>query len=257
MEKATSFFISLFIFCNVLQAQNVGINVPAPLESLHVDSTIKVGKNQTLGNQGRKNLIKFGDDNFVTLGEESQDDKLYIRYGDLVFNKSSNSIGNGYIGIQTDTPTAHLDVNGSFRLRGNGAAAGKTLMSDASGNATWQTPAVIAFQARLADDAVITGGATVDLTGFAEKFDDGNGFDPATGKYTVPVAGVYQFTFQIRINETGTNEKKLVIGIEQNNVSFDNFTYNVPGVASPYTHSYTGTVLMKLSAGRKSFTIYI
>lgn len=119
-------------------AQNVGIGVTAPSEKLHVDSTIKVGKNQTLGTAGRKNLVKFGDDDFVTIGEEVADDRLYIRFGDLSFMRSANSIGSGFIGVNTETPSAHLDINGSFRLRGNGAAAGRVLTSDVNGMATWQ-----------------------------------------------------------------------------------------------------------------------
>lgn len=134
------FFLSVTAcLCIATRAQNVGIGVSIPTEKLHVDSTLKVGKNQTLGTAGRKNLLKFGDDDFVTIGEEVTDDKLYIRFGDLSFMRSGNSIGNGYIGIQTEAPSASLDVNGSFRLRGNNAAAGSVLVSDAGGNAAWQS----------------------------------------------------------------------------------------------------------------------
>ncbi|HUC80599.1 MAG TPA: hypothetical protein VMR70_06760, partial [Flavisolibacter sp.] len=129
----------LAFVCTFTQAQNVGVNMPTPTENLHVDSIIKVGKNAPLNQQARKNLLKFGDGSYVSIGEEVADDKLYIRYGDLSFMKSSGSVGSGFIGINTETPSAYLDVAGTFRLRGNGAAAGKVLVSDADGNATWQT----------------------------------------------------------------------------------------------------------------------
>ncbi len=48
---------------------------------------------------------------------------------------------NRNIGIKTTDPQAALDINGSFRLRGNGAAAGKVLTSDADGTGTWQAAA--------------------------------------------------------------------------------------------------------------------
>ncbi|MEJ0101406.1 MAG: hypothetical protein WDO19_02115 [Bacteroidota bacterium] len=51
---------------------------------------------------------------------------------------------NGNIGIGKATPTAPLDVNGNIKTTGfilpTSAGAGKVLTSDASGNATWQTP---------------------------------------------------------------------------------------------------------------------
>ncbi|NML23427.1 hypothetical protein HHL16_21285 [Pseudoflavitalea sp. G-6-1-2] len=63
--------------------------------------------------------------------------------------------GNGYfkgnVGINTWNPTTNLHVTGSSIITGNaklgsltvtaGAGAGKVLTSDATGNATWQTPA--------------------------------------------------------------------------------------------------------------------
>ncbi|RZL06115.1 MAG: hypothetical protein EOO89_24815, partial [Pedobacter sp.] len=50
-------------------SQHVGIAVPTPLESLHVDSSIKIGKNEaiTLDLPDRKNRLKFGDGDFVTV----------------------------------------------------------------------------------------------------------------------------------------------------------------------------------------------
>lgn len=139
-QRLCLFSLCLLAFCGSISAQNVGIGTTSPVENLHVDSTIKVGKNQAFASGSpRKNLIKFGDGNYVTIGEEQNDDRMYLRYGDLILQKSSASLGSGYIGVNTDAPNATLDINGSFRLRGNGAAAGKVLVSDANGVATWQT----------------------------------------------------------------------------------------------------------------------
>ena len=140
MKKILLLSVLTIVVSIYLQAQNVGINITAPIESLHVDSTIKIGKNSLLdiGTPGRKNLLKFGDESYVTIGEELIDDKLYIRYGDLIFLKSLASSGSGFIGINTETPSANFDLNGTLRLR-IGGAAGKILTSDANGNATWQT----------------------------------------------------------------------------------------------------------------------
>jgi hypothetical protein len=61
---------------------------------------------------------------------------------------SGTDIGNsvvyetaGNIGIGTTTPGAKLEVNGQVKITGGAPGAGKVLTSDASGLATWQTPA--------------------------------------------------------------------------------------------------------------------
>ncbi len=60
----------------------------------------------------------------------------------------TNSVGNSIIydngtnvGIGTTTPSTKLDVNGQIRIRSGSPGAGKVLTSDASGLATWTTPA--------------------------------------------------------------------------------------------------------------------
>ena len=66
----------------------------------------------------------------------------------LASNTASNqmSIGNwiygngGNIWVGTNAPSTKLDINGQVRIRGGAPGAGKVLMSDATGVATWQTP---------------------------------------------------------------------------------------------------------------------
>lgn len=57
---------------------------------------------------------------------------------DLIWSTSTNRLGLG-----TFSPTQKLDVNGQIRIRGGSPGAGKVLTSDATGTATWQTPAAI------------------------------------------------------------------------------------------------------------------
>ena len=48
---------------------------------------------------------------------------------------------NGFVGIGTSSPTATLDVAGTLKITGGSPGAGKILISDATGLASWQTPA--------------------------------------------------------------------------------------------------------------------
>ena len=251
--------IVIFLFmANILRAQNVGINVTSPTAVLHVDSSIRIGKNQTIttSTPGRKNLLKFGDIDYVTIGEEVTDDKLYIRSGDVIFLKSLNSTGIGYIGIQTETPTANLDINGSLRIRTGVPAAGKILTSDASGNATWVAPVVdpkVGFLAHLTANSSYTG--TFYPTTFTEIFDDGGNFNPTTGEFTIPVDGVYHFDFHAAWSgaQTGTTyvyTARFSRLNTQNQQFLGQSTLSAPGV-NTYITTLDTQLTYKFNAGER------
>jgi hypothetical protein len=70
-------------------AQNVGIGNPTPTEKLHIDSgSIKIGKLVWSG--VNIPFLKFGDGNFITIGEEEADDKLTIRAKEIYFKPSGS-----------------------------------------------------------------------------------------------------------------------------------------------------------------------
>ena len=213
MKKSLSLSFILMLITQLSFSQNVGIGITSPDERLHVDSVIRIGKNNAIstGTPGRKNLLKFGDGGYTSLGEELRDDKLYARFGDMVFMKSSGSTGNGFIGIQVDTPTANLDLSGTLRIR-NGAAAGSVLTGDANGNATWQTPAPVNTSFLSSSEFVtFASGASVKvpytITGVPStvNFDDFHTFNSSTHAFTVPVTGVYHYDATVRLVVPGSN----------------------------------------------------
>ncbi|RYE21678.1 MAG: hypothetical protein EOP51_15050 [Sphingobacteriales bacterium] len=58
-----------------------------------------------------------------------------------VFSGKALITGGGNVGIGNPNPTAKLDVAGNVKIADGTQGAGKVLTSDASGNASWQTPA--------------------------------------------------------------------------------------------------------------------
>jgi Phage Tail Collar Domain len=133
-------FTFLFLMLNLiaLAQSNVGISITLPTEKLHVDSgAIKVGNNVWTPGIDH-HWIKFGDGDFVKIGEDSLDDKMIFSAENFVFLPSIP----GYfanVGIGELNPTAKLDLVGSFKYRDGNETEGKVLTSDFLGNATWQS----------------------------------------------------------------------------------------------------------------------
>lgn len=242
--------IGCLVGSNVL-AQNVGINTVAPVENLQVDSSIKVGKNLALLG-AKKNLIKFGDDAFVTIGEEGSDDKMYIRYGTLSLMRSANSVGNGFMGINTDLPTTTLDVNGGVRIRGNGAAAGKTLTSDANGVATWTGP--VAFAAYKSTPNLVINSFQANSTIFtALEYETTTGiFSTTSNDFTAPVTGIYHFSGTIAISSQVATAKWKIILSKSNgfNKEFDYKNGETPGLSLHFSFD------TKMNAGEQMSLIF-
>ncbi len=142
---------------------NVGIGTSAPGTKLQVENDINgsVGlkiRNPNTGSNSTER-ISFSDENgdiaYIALydeGNASYGGQMKIANnrpgGKIHVSNQSGSINlhsNGNVGIGTSVPAQKLDVAGVAEVDGlkltAGAASGKVLTSDASGNATWQSPA--------------------------------------------------------------------------------------------------------------------
>jgi hypothetical protein len=113
-------------------------------------------------------------------------------------------LGNGNVGIGTINPAAKLDVIGTVKITDGTQGVGKILTSDASGNATWLTPAAggdFMSNGSIAMTGQFLGlSGTAALPGISFSGDADNGlFRPAANQLGISTAGAER----VRINASG------------------------------------------------------
>ncbi|MEP6673784.1 MAG: hypothetical protein ABJA78_01465 [Ferruginibacter sp.] len=136
--KRIIFFLLLIGGYYIAHAQNVGIGTTTPTYPLTI---ISDGSNKGVAQKSGNTEIGFYTSIVSAYLQtwSATDLNFATNNGSSKFTIANSS---GYVGVNTTSPTAQLDVNGTLRIRGNGAAAGNVLTSDGFGYATWQAPAV-------------------------------------------------------------------------------------------------------------------
>lgn len=118
MKKFFILFSIIFCVHDFIAAQNVGIGIPVPIEKLQVDGNIKIGNSPWFSSTNSR-FLKFGDADYITIGEEEADDKLTIRAKEL-FIRPSASYLSVPISIQGSTNYSHFyfGINEDTYIRG-------------------------------------------------------------------------------------------------------------------------------------------
>ena len=200
-------------------AQQAGtLAAPEPIAAGSVFGRLDGNYYTTTGySQGasRAASIFFRADTLVDSGNPGSIYFATAKYGQTVPTTNLIIKHNGNVGIGTQVPERKLDVRGGVKIMDGTQGAGKVLTSDGSGNASWQTPIIgggggstphVAFFA--GNEAVanqLIPATTVQTVTFGNgfaSFNDGGGYDPATSRFTPPVAGVYQVN--LTLNYQGT-----------------------------------------------------
>lgn len=149
---AISFLLSL-----LANAQNVGIGETNPVESkLQIktnDSAALLIQNTATPLQTKTALFLKSDNNYSGSIATVKTATQTYRMGLFTFGGTQASVlrerlsilDDGKVGIGTITPTAKLEVAGTFKLADGTQGVNKVLTSDAAGNASWEIQAPAAF----------------------------------------------------------------------------------------------------------------
>ncbi|MEE9348825.1 MAG: tail fiber domain-containing protein [Flavobacteriaceae bacterium] len=145
----------------IATSQRTGAPQPYPGNTLVNQPAIIINNNQGLLIQGQVYTLAVVANttspdqlsvNFNTSNPYADGSTNFNPNGDMAITIIINSIAstattnsflidmNGNVGINNTSPDATLDVVGSLKLTDGNQAANKVLTSDATGNATWQTP---------------------------------------------------------------------------------------------------------------------
>lgn len=189
----------LFGLSTASLAQNVGISNNTPSEKLHIDSgNVKIGR-QVL-TSGHENLLKFGDGNFVMIGESDADDQMSLTASYFLFRNNGGFGGRVGINVPSGVPAAQLEVNGTVKITDGTQADGKVLTSDAAGLANWRQPASGsgAFKAVVTSTQNFPSGSNTNIIYTTKDYDDATAF--FSTQYVVPATGLYHFDAMVNWN---------------------------------------------------------
>lgn len=217
--------ISDFVQAQTTIAGNISATPKDAAATLEVQKPVKSKVNIRSANftdtawlqlSNRNNQEEGTDFNIIAEGESG-----------LFFNTNSDLPGfvndslftllrNGNVGIGTRTPGSKLHVAGNIRMLDGNQAAGKVLMSDATGNGSWQ-PKTFGFAATGSFPAITNRQTIPNATNTQlnvinlEEYDAAGMYNAGSGTVTITEAGVYHIDISITYSQASNGIYSLTL----------------------------------------------
>jgi hypothetical protein len=167
------------------------------------------------------------------------------------FNTGNDAFSINYtndnVGIGTPNASAKLEVNGQVKITGGGPGAGKVLISDASGLASWgEDNPKKAFSAfSTAGLFAVSSNVETPLLFDNINFNDGNYYEPNTGLFNVLSEGMYHFEVRLQWQTFSLGES--ILALRVNGVVTEQVRSRLNNPASQFISSnfklYSGDVV--------------
>lgn len=206
----------------VLHIKGVGAPVNRSMVALEKDNNIdQTGIQYKFAGADRWLIGTIANNDLRIFNYNTSDDALYI-------NNSNNNVG---VGVAN--PTARLEVNGQVKITGGNPGAGKVLMSDATGLASWQDGVPkIGFNVIESSGPVSVPDANNFVVPFSsEQFDDGNVYNTGTYAFTAPAPGLYHFSTRITWDAFSAEGPAVSLIIRVNGIPVEGTTQTIAASA--------------------------
>jgi len=205
---------SAAMFTNVAGGYNVSLGWNSGYDNTSGNNNIAIGALAGMVNTTGSNNIFIGYNAKPGVGYTNLSNAIAIGANATVDQSNSLILGNNAnVGIGTSTPSAKLDVAGTFKLTDGSEGAGKVLTSDNAGNATWKTNQVAFFvgmggsndNGNLQSLTVGTG-QTLDFDEtLLEFYYNPNGdYSSTNNHFKAPVSGVYKIEASVQFAGAAT-----------------------------------------------------
>jgi hypothetical protein len=247
-------YILLFLPMLGKAQSKIGISNPSPSEKLHIDSgSVKIGK--LVWSNIQNNWLKFGDGDFIQIGEQG-DDSLYIKSKYIRMEHYSSS----------NLPTTIL-LKGNLILDNGTQASGRVLTSSGNnGASTWKSlPSSNSGFHCIGTglNHLINNTTTPYLLPFSDElYDPGNHFDNSNNNYKYIAAedGFYHFDVNISLSLPGNvptyllSSNLIKVDVLGNSFIVNTNQQNIPSTPIGGAYSMPMSISIYLNAGESVYT---